>query len=222
MILKKTVAVLLAALGFSAVIAGSAQAMYAVTTTTEPPGWNNPAAAVVTGPPILGGTLGGGVHFNVTATEIEGVETVAVENGTQAQLTGKLKLTEVSVSEPVGCKSASSIETVPLTGTFQMGDTEATSGGLYVKFAPTSGEVLMTIKLEGEKCTVAGSYQLKGTFYAKVANSTGTFAVWQGLSFSKAINSSQGGALLVGKEAATLEGGIKIGLTGGEEFKIVE
>jgi hypothetical protein len=222
MVLRKLVAMLLVALGLSAVIAASAQAMYATPVETSPPGWNNPYAAVVTGPPIFGGTLGGGVHFNVTATEIEGVETVAVENGNLAQLTGKLKFTGVSVSEPVHCKSASSIETAALTGTFQMGDTEATSGGLYVKFVPTSGEVLLTIKLEGEGCTAAGSYQLKGTLYAKAANSTGTFAVWQGLSFSKAINSSQGGALLIGKEAASLEAGIKIGLKGEKEFEVVE
>jgi len=78
----------------------------------------------------------------------------------------------------------------------------------------------VTIKLTG--CAVEGSYQLKGTLYGKNTNGTGVLAVRQGITFTGAINSSQGGTLTLGKEAATFEGGFSIGLTSGASFTDLE
>ena len=215
MFLRKLCAVLATALAVSAVTAGTSQAMWAVNTTTAPPHYHGLPEIAVASELILTGSAGGST-VKIKATGVKGIESEIAQNETLAQVIGQLDFTGVSVVEPSTCKAATTFETAPLTGTVQMGNTEATKSSLYTEFMPTSGEVFATIKLEG--CTLAGSYQLKGTLYGKNTNGTGVFAASQGTSFSGAINSSQKGTLTLGKEAATLEAGIKISLVSGEKF----
>jgi hypothetical protein len=117
--------------------------------------------------------------------------------------------------------SATSIETTSLTAVAAMGNTIETVGSVYGKFTPTFGTVFATIKLAG--CAAAGSYQVKGNLYAKAVNATGVLGEKQEIDSSAAINSSQGGALKLGTNVATLEGSINIVLNGsnvGKEWRL--
>jgi hypothetical protein len=163
-----------------------------------------------------------GSPFKLTSSKLSSKNGLIKQTGTGASgvstLTGTLVFENVVVDEPAGCKSAN-IETVPLTGTAQMGNTEATKEGVYVKILPTSGEVFATIKLT--ECGAAGSYQAKGSVYVKATNPTGTAATSQEGTTSGTINSSQGGALTLGKEPATLTGNINIAV-GGSTFALTK
>jgi hypothetical protein len=172
-------------------------------------GLSEPVSVSVTGPYIFTSKVLGS-PFKLTGTGVEGVEAKVVQ-GSTAETSGKLKLTGITIDEPAGCKLSGSIETTSLHGVAQMGNTAATSNNVYLKLAPSAGEVLATIKLT--ECAAAGSYQLKGVLFMKATNPTGVGAVKQGFSSSSEINSSQGGAITLGKEPATLEWEIDFTLT---------
>jgi hypothetical protein len=224
MILKKLGVAILAALALSAVVTGTSQAAM----------WNSSGVgtwASGTSKPAKGrlkaGTTGVlvskvlGSPFKITFEVFETFETTLIQNFLFAQhTTARWRFVSITIDEPVGCKVSGAVETNPLTGTAQMGNTEATKGSVYEKFAPSSGEVLSTIKLT--ECAAAGSYQLKGTLYLKGTNPTGTAAVWQEAVTSGEINSSQGGALTLGKEAATLTGAFETALTSEEKYSLQE
>jgi hypothetical protein len=163
-----------------------------------------------------------GSSLKLTATGLEAKEGKIVQTGSGTSgvstLTGKLVFTGIIVDEPEGCKSPGTIETTALVGTARMGITEATKENVYVKVVPKEGEVFTTFKIT--ECAAAGSYQIKGSVFVKANNPTGTAAVTQGGTTSGAINSSQGGALTLGKEAATLDGTIDITLASGAPWAL--
>lgn len=164
-----------------------------------------------------------GQNFKKTHTGMEIVEGKLVQNGTTVEGTGKLRLTGVTVDEPAGCKTGSTIETTAIRGVVAHGNTEATKEKLYIKFTPASGETFATLKLEG--CAAAGSYPLKGSVYGEMSNLTGVLAVKTQVNFSAAINSSQGGALTFGKEPAVLTAsgeGELAGANAGKEWRLTE
>jgi hypothetical protein len=161
-----------------------------------------------------------GSALQITYSDHETVETELTASGTHRL--NVTKYASASVVQPAGCKTTP-LELKSVTGAAGMGNTEATKGGVYVKFAPNSGEVLGTLKLT--ECAAAGSYQVKGNFFVKAVNGTGVNAVKQEYQSSGAINSSQGGALTLGKESATLTGTVGISLSGanaGKAWGLVE
>ena len=220
MILKKLGVAILAALALSVVVTGTSQA--AMWNSSGIGTWGSGQTAAAKGK--IGATSGTltskvlGSPFKVTFSVFETTNTVLVESGPIAVHTAAAwHFFSITVHEPAGCTVAP-IQTTGLTGTAQMGNTEATKNSVYTKFAPSSGEVLATIKLTG--CAAAGSYQLKGVLYMKAVNPTSTAAVWQESLTSGEINSSQGGALTLGKEPATLTGSIQTGLVSGESYSL--
>lgn len=220
MILKKLGVAMLAALVLSAVVAGTSQAAMwnASGTGTWASGNTTPAWAKVG---AKGNTLTSkilGSPFKITSSAISAEEGKITQSGSSALLTGKLVFEGLTVVEPAGCKTTETIKSTALIGTAQMGNTEATTENVYVRIAPASGEVIATIPLSG--CAAAGSYQVKGVDYIKAVNPTGTAAEWQEAVSSGAINSSQGGALTLGKEAATLEGTIQVALLSATSYSL--
>lgn len=222
--LKKLGVAMLAALALSAVVVSTSQAAmwnssgigtWASGTTKEGKGRLKSGTTGVLVSKVLGSpfklTFGA---FEVTDTTFSQLFSAAGHN------TGRWIFLIIVIHEPLGCKISGTLETTALSGTAQMGNTEATKASVYTKFVPTSGEVLATIKLA--ECAAAGSYQLKGTLYLKSTNPTGTAAVWQEAVTSGAINASQGGALTLGKEPATLEGAFESALTSGESYSLKE
>jgi hypothetical protein len=217
MILKKLGAALLATVALSALFASVSQAqIWEVGTTKFTSGQTEAVKTEQIGTAkftstVLGETL------ELTGTGVEAIEGKLTQTGTGATgvagATGKLKFTGVTVMLPVGCVSATSIETTALTAVAAMGNTVATENSVYVKFTPTSGTVFATIKLT--ECAAAGSYQVKGNLYAKAVNATGVLGKAQRIDSSGAINESQGGALTLGTNVATLEGSINVLLNGG-------
>jgi hypothetical protein len=177
----------------------------------------------VTGAAVTATTLQSkvlGTELKVTYSAHETIGTELAPNG--AHRINVTRYASPSVIQPVGCKTTP-LEFKSVTGTAGMGNTEATKGNVYVKFVPTSGEVFGTLKLT--ECAAAGSYQIKGSYYVKAVNGTGVNAVKQEYQSSGEINSSQGGALTVGKEAATLTGTVGVSLSGsnaGKAWGLVE
>jgi hypothetical protein len=214
MALKKLGVAMLAVFAMCAIVASTSQAQQwkiagSNLTTSDTATASTSTTGVITSK-ILGSP------FKLTWTKLSSKEGKITQTGSGAtgvsKLTGTLLFENVTFDEPAGCKSSGTIETVPLTGTAQMGNTEATKSNVYVKVAPTSGEVFGTFKVS--ECAPAGSYQFKGSFYVKAANPTGTEKVVQEGATSGAITSSQGGAVTIGKEPATLEGNILVALSG--------
>jgi hypothetical protein len=224
MAFTKLGAAMVAALATGALFASVAQAQqWDISGAKLASGSSAAASAKTTSVQSLSAKLLGS-PFRIVSSGLESREAKIVQTGSGASgvsaLVGKLVFTGLTVNEPAGCKTTGTIETVPLTGTAQMGNTEATKESVYVNVAPTSGEVVATFKIM--ECAIAGSYQLKGNFYLKANNPTGTTAVTQGGVTSGAINSSQGGALTIGKEAATLESSIDITLASGQQFALTK
>lgn len=164
-----------------------------------------------------------GSPFKKTHTGLELIEGKLVQNGTTVEGTGKIRLTGVTIDEPAGCKTTSTIESTQIRGVVQHGNTEATKAGLYIKFTPASGEVFATIKLT--ECAAAGSYQLKGVEYGKMSNPTGVLSTKTEITFSAEINATQGGALTLGKEPAVLTAlgeGEMSGANAGKAWRLTE
>jgi hypothetical protein len=134
----------------------------------------------------------------------------------KAKASTKIKLTGVTVDEPVGCTVAGgSIETVALNSEVWMEENSADK--VFQRFAPASGLTIAEIHVEG--CAIAGTFLLKGVLFGEFVNATGVEVASQALTLSSAINSTAGGALTVGGSAATLAGRINLALTGGGEWR---
>jgi hypothetical protein len=105
----------------------------------------------------------------------------------------------VSVVKPVGCSTNATLTTALLSTQVYMEGTTS-----YDRFAPTSGTTFVNVPLSG--CAAAGSYPVKGTDFGRSPNATGVESAHQKLEFSGAINTTAGGGLTLGTEAATLSG----------------
>jgi hypothetical protein len=121
---------------------------------------------------------------------------------------GVLQLKEVTLTEPepTKCGVTGSIETKKLKGTVGMKSSSSTIA--TIKFAPESGTTLATVEILGGSCSIAGTYNLTGAFFAEMSNSTATFAKSQPLKLSKAIQESAGTAasMKFGESNAFLNG----------------
>jgi hypothetical protein len=109
-----------------------------------------------------------------------------------------LEPSKCSVPEPAGCKTAEKLTGKTSSQAVETGEV------LYEKFAPASGETLITIELTG--CAAAGSYPLKGSICEETEEAEEEL-VEQPFTFSEAISKAAGcGILKLGKEAATVSG----------------
>jgi hypothetical protein len=140
-----------------------------------------------------------GTPVELQATGVECVESTISNPGEFAVDAGKLKFTGVTVTNPVGCSTTSTLTTAALSTQVYMEGTTS-----YDRFAPTSGTTFVNVPLTG--CAAAGSYPVKGTDFGRSPNLTGVEKEHQKLEFSGAINTTAGGGLTLGTEAATLSG----------------
>lgn len=126
------------------------------------------------------------------------------QNGVIDDTFGIVRLGGVTVDNPTGCSAGTELTTNKLKGELIM-DPE---GGevTFLKLVPETGEAFFTIKLSGATCALDGvEVPVKGSIAARFSN-TGVSAVEQSLTFSAAEQTTGGGSLKVGKEAATLTG----------------
>jgi hypothetical protein len=198
--------VVIAALGI--VLASSS---FAAATTTDvkwytgSPGTELSASETVSAKQAGTGTLTttiAGTAVKLSATGTECVECKIENSGGTAVGSGKLTFTGVTVVEPAKCTTSASITTKALTiqSDWMIGTTN------YIKFFPSAGEAtaLTTVELAGSGCALAGLYKVTGTVFAQSVNSTGTSAATQAFKTSGTINSTAGGSLKMGENAATL------------------
>jgi len=144
----------------------------------------------------LTGTLLG-QEFVLNSTKLTSEEG-KITQGSNAEDSGKLVFSELTVVKPAGCHVTSPIRTKALKTELvsRTGDEQA-----YDKFTPASGETFATIEVFG--CAVEGLYNVKGVAYGK-GNAWGTEAVNQPLEFTPAINELFGAGLTLGTNPATL------------------
>ncbi|MCW2982184.1 MAG: hypothetical protein JWO14_3911 [Solirubrobacterales bacterium] len=188
----------MAALMISAVAAASASAHTWKIAGTSLSGSNGVTAELASGThATLTGTLLG-QEFVLDAGHLTSEEGKITQNGTVAEDSGKLIFSELTVTKPANCSVTSPIKTKALK-TELVAHTGSTHA--FDKFAPASGEVFATIEVTG--CSVEGLYNVKGTTYGE-AETWGNELVAQPLAFSPAINTTLGGALTLGSNAATL------------------
>jgi hypothetical protein len=154
----------------------------------------------------LEGTLLG-QDFVLTATTLssmapEGEEGDATiyQEGAKAKAKGRLSFSGLTVDKPAGCTVTSPIVTKNLTGEVVK---HTGSGNGFVKFTPTTGAGTTFANITVKGCAVAGTYPVKGTVYGE-GNAWGTMAAEQPLNFTPAINTTLGGGLTLGTNAAKL------------------
>jgi hypothetical protein len=151
-----------------------------------------------------------GTSFSLTARSVGCSGFCSIDQrGSVDHAEGKLTLSELTVDSPVGCKVNGPITSFGLTGELLMdpGGGSAT----FMKLFPEGGETLMEVVLTG--CAAAGTYPVKGTITGRT-NDTAVSAVTQPITFSAAEQTTGGGALKVGKEAATMSGKLRVQLSG--------
>jgi hypothetical protein len=163
---------------------------------------------------VFAATLGGGV-IKITASGIECVESTIFNEGGFARDAGKIKFTGVTVVEPAGCKTTSSLTTKALKSQLFM---EGTT--VYDKFAPSSGETFISIPIT--ECGFEGSYPFTGFVYGKSSNGTGVASATQTLTFGSAVNASAGDGLKAGGNQATLTAEVENSLTSGKAYSASE
>jgi hypothetical protein len=194
MSLKKLGAALLAILSLGAISAGNAFAVDE--TATDPASWTTDALAPNTlaqntphaitcrktaaSPNFALHTLVGGAPLKLTATGVEcpggAIENITVGGVHMAGASGKIRFTGVTVSEPAGCTTPATLETLALKADLLMGKgtagQPATSKG-FVKFEPAvPGGNIATATIEG--CAAEGKYPIKGSIISEATNDTGT------------------------------------------------
>lgn len=111
---------------------------------------------------------------------------------------------------PPACSAGSTLKLESLTSTL-----EGTAGSFKLKFAPTSGERVMTIKITGASCALAGSFEVKGTMscdYPGVETEQKNHL----LEFSL----TSGSELKHGSEEVTLTGKDEFWLTSNKNWKV--
>jgi hypothetical protein len=156
----------------------------------------------------------GGTKLKLQSKKVSCVECKIENVAGVAVGSGKLRFEEVSVLEPAGCSTLSSITTTGLTVTADW--MEGTTN--YIKFVPTKGETtaFATISITG--CPLETVFVAKGNIYVRSASSTKTLKTKQEVESSATINSTAGGSLKVGSKPASLEAKAKFFMTGGGEF----
>ena len=221
MSLKRLGIALVASLALAAVFASSAFA----TATTTKSFWREAGTKLSSGttkavkctastPFIFKFSVAGEIEIEAQKLECPSGDVIKQE-GEQAIATGTLKFSGLTVMKPAGCKTNASITTKPLTAkTFMEGATT------YERFAPTEGEVFANVPLT--ECAAEGTYPAKGNVFGQAGNPTGTEAVNQPLTFSGAINTTAGGALTLGTNAATISGKANNELGSGAKFSANE
>jgi hypothetical protein len=168
-----------------------------------------------------------GTPLDITAKKVSCVgcvidNTTAAESGNAkdtATLMGKLKFEEVSVSEPAGCSTTTTIETKELTAELGM---NAAGTKTTLEFFPTLGKTtsFALVELSGSGCAISGTYKVTGTVYGESVNATNVFAKGQKVKVSKAIQESAGTAtsLSFGTNPAILTGELEGTLESGAEW----
>lgn len=226
MSLKRLGAALLASLALAAVFASSAFA----TATTSNSHWRVAGTKLSSGETreikcskagtenlVLAGTVAGAAT-EITATTLECPSgDVIKQEGEHGIATGTLKFSGLTVVKPAGCTTSASITTKALTAKIYMeGST------VYTRFEPTAGETSTFASIPLEGCAAEGTYPVKGTVFGKSSNATGVEAANQPLTFSAAINTTAGGSLLLGGNAASITGAANNELVSGSKFSSSE
>jgi len=147
---------------------------------------------------ILKGKVAG-ASVEISADRSTCIGTTISNPGLYAIGSGEIQFTGLTVKQPAGCKTSSSITTKSLETQVMM-----EGATVYSRFRPSSGTVLANLSLT--ECAAEGTYPLKGTMFGRFPNSTGVLAAEQNWSFSSTINATAGGALTLGFEPATLTG----------------
>jgi len=161
------------------------------------------------------GTIAG-TPVKITSTAVETSGAFIKQNGTAAQVTGKLVFKSLTLDEPAGCSPPTSVTTNALTGeVFQTG------GNTYLKLTPTAGITtpFATVTLTGT-CAIAGTpFKVSTSNYVcGQTNPLTTMAVNQKLEVSAAILTACGGTLTAGGNPATLQGKATYELASGESW----
>jgi hypothetical protein len=213
---KNVALALLAASAIAALVASNAMG-----TATESNGyWYKEASQLTVSETLACGNSGNftlegtilATPLKIQATGLSCPSGTIFNESAKAKASGKLKLSGATVLEPTGCAvGGGAIETAALSGQIWMEGSTA-----YEKFAPASGTTFASISIE--KCAIAGTYLAKGSIFGKSTNSTNTLKTTQELEFSGAINTTAGGALTIGANAATLKGTGTFKLTSGNEW----
>jgi hypothetical protein len=134
------------------------------------------------------------------AWEGEAGDAVIYQEGAVAKAKGRLSFSGLTVHKPATCTVTSPIVTKNLTA--EVVD-HTGSGNGFVKFTPETGAGTTFANIVVKGCPVAGTYPVKGTVYGE-GNAWGTMATSQPLNFSPAINTTLGGSLTLGVNAAKL------------------
>jgi hypothetical protein len=201
--LKKLGLVLVAILALAAVVAGSAQANWEIEGKAFTEGQKEKVSVEATETFTLKSKILGS-EFVLTASKLsckEGVECLIDQKGAVDHSSGVLSFSGLTVDKPAGCVVAGPINTLPLTDELIMDPSGGTA--TFDKFFPESGTTFVEIEVTG--CAAAGKYPVTGTVTG-LSNNTGVGAVSQPLTFSAANQTTGGGALKLGKEAAELSG----------------
>jgi hypothetical protein len=145
-------------------------------------------------------TVASGHEYVVHATGTECLECQISNSPTGGSGTGKLKFTGVTVAQPAGCTTPSTITTKALTLAANWLQGEYA----LVKFMPAAGETKGFATLEINGCSLATELVPKGSLFGKFNNKQGVQATSQTVRFTPTINSDAGGNFRVGLEPATL------------------
>jgi hypothetical protein len=221
--LKKLGAALVAAAALGAIVASSASAAAMTEDVTWREGFEGTTPL---GPKTT--VKATQIETSTFATKVSGTEIVLhgtgvacvgckIENsGGTAVGSGAMKFTGVTVEKPAKCTTTETIETKALSlqadwmGSFteKIGKIEITEPTFfnYIKLVPTAGEEFgfATFSLTGAECPLKTTITPKGSVFVESVNSTGVQAAIQRVNSSGTINSTAGGSLHVGSEAATL------------------
>lgn len=222
MTLKRLGLTFVAFLALGAVFAGSAFAK-AETTTGH---WHVAGVKLTSGEtrerkcsaatPLTFTILYAGTKIEFEAGKLECLSGPVIrQEGEQAIATGKLKFSELKFLTPEGCTVEEPITTKAVTEKVQMGGTTP-----YVLFEPTEGTTLANITFGG--CAIYGNYTLKGTFFGRPTDATGTESADQPLEFSESIQKTAGGSLTFLSEPVYLSGKANEELVAGSAFGVSE
>ena len=214
--LKKLGAALFVVAALSAVLAGSA---FATAVTTEVSGggmaqWytGTSSGTLLSGSETLSaeavgtGTLTfeteAGTKYAIQSKKVSCIGCKIENVGGTAVGVGQLKFEEVSVVEPAGCSTTSTITSTALSVTADW--MEGTSAVDLIKFTPTKGETtaFATVSITG--CALETTLVPKGNVFVSAQNDTGVQAVGQEIHSSATINKNAGGSLKVGSKEASL------------------
>jgi hypothetical protein len=205
--LKKLMAAFVACLALAAVSATAAQAAWEVEGVGQASGFTETVSiAKSENFTLTGKFLGSEVVLTATGLSCAtGATCEITQEGTKDASSGKLTFSGVSVDKPAGCTAPETLTTESLVDELIMDPSGGTA--TFDKFIPKAGATaaFIEITLTGT-CAIAGTpFPVKGTVTGLTEN-TKVSLVSQPVSFSAANQTTGGGSLLLGKEAATLAG----------------